>query len=142
MRYVGGKSRHAKQILDRIDDYRTTQTILIEPFCGGGAITKEAVKRYNKVYASDNHPDLIMMYQALQAGWQPPSSVSKELHTAMKNAEPSALRAFVRFGCSFGGNFTSGYAMNKDDSTIKESRNSLLEMNLNNVIFENTSFLT
>jgi hypothetical protein len=38
-----------------------------------------------------------MMFQALQQDWLPPEYVSEEL----KTAQPSALRGYVGFACSY-----------------------------------------
>lgn len=140
MRYVGGKSVIARSIVSVIERYRHGRSVWIEPFVGGGAVLSVAAKRYPHCYAYDLHPDLILLYQALQSGWQPPTAVSKDEHKALRHAEPSALRGFVGFGCSFGGGFFNGYAMNKDNRTIKESRNSLGLMKLDNVQFAQASF--
>lgn len=141
MQYVGGKSAIASSIVYTIERYRHSRSIWIEPFVGGGAVLKVAAKYYTTCYAYDLHPDLIMMYQALQQGWMPPTFVSEAEHKALRHAEPSALRAFVRFGCSFGGNFTGGYARNtRGDDYTDQSRRSLLQMNIENTIFIEQSF--
>jgi DNA adenine methylase len=141
MRYVGGKSGIANSLVSVIERYRHGRSLWIEPFVGGGSVLSVAAKYYPICYAYDLHPDLVLMYQALQHGWQPPIMVSKDEHKALRHAEPSALRGFVRFGCSFGGNFTSGYAMNKDGVNYAEqSSRSLARMKLDNVHFEQASF--
>lgn len=140
MRYVGGKSRHAVALAEVIERYRTTQTAIYDPFVGGGAMTNVFARRYAHVYASDTHPDLIMLYQALQQGWKPPTNVSEDEYKALRHAEPSALRGFVRFGCSFGGNFTSGYALKSYPAAIDESSRSLARMNLRRISFSHASF--
>ena len=60
--------------------------------------------------ASDIHPDLILMWQALQKGWRPPDTVSLEEYRMLKKSSPSALRNFAGFGCSFAGKWFGGYA--------------------------------
>jgi site-specific DNA-adenine methylase len=45
-----------------------TCTEIWEPFCGGGAVTLALSKVGFKVHASDNHEDLILMWQAACAG--------------------------------------------------------------------------
>jgi hypothetical protein len=64
-----------------------------------------------KVCASDNHEDLILMWQAVMRGetevW---ADVTEAEHRALKNAAPSARRGFVGFGASFGGEFFHSFA--------------------------------
>lgn len=140
MRYVGGKSAIARDIVYTIERYRHSRSVWIEPFVGGGAVLTVATKYYPRCYAYDLHPDLILMYQALQQGWQPPTSVSEDEHKALRHADPSALRGFVRFGCSFGGNFTGGYALKSYPAAIDESRRSLARMKLSTTTFAHASF--
>jgi DNA adenine methylase len=51
------------------------------------------------------------MWQAVQRGWLPPDAITREEYAALRHADPSALRAFAGFGCSFGGKWFGGYGM-------------------------------
>lgn len=114
MRYQGGKSRIAGQIAAKIRELHPTVTEIWEPFCGGGAVTLALAKVGFKVHASDNHEDLILMWQALMRGeTEPFADVTREEHAALKQAAPSARRGFVRFGGSFGGDFNGGFGVDK-----------------------------
>lgn len=114
MRYQGGKSRIAGQIAAKIRELHPTATEIWEPFCGGGAVTLALAKVGFHVHASDNHEDLILMWQALMRGETAPfADVAREEHAALKHAAPSARRAFVRFGASFGGDFNGGFGIDK-----------------------------
>jgi DNA adenine methylase len=111
MQYHGGKARQAKQIgayLKTLGNGR-----YYEPFVGGGSVLAQVAEHFSEAYASDIHPDLILMYQALQQGWVPPKEVSEAEYQRLRYAEPSALRGFVGFACSFGGKWFHGYA--RDD---------------------------
>ena len=114
MRYLGGKHGIAKEISKIITLNREGRDIL-EPFCGACWATSEMVKLNPdaKVYASDFLPDLVMMWQELQKGWLPPTEVSEEEFKRLKIEEPSALRAFAGFACSFAGMFYASYARDK-----------------------------
>lgn len=106
MRYVGGKSRHAKEIAKAI----APRGVWWDPFCGGFAVS-EALMRYGPGVASDAHPALISMYQALREGWKPPRSITAEDYQsarALPDSDP--MKAFVGFGCSFGGKWFGGRA--------------------------------
>ncbi|WP_461371870.1 DNA adenine methylase [Candidatus Darwinibacter acetoxidans] len=105
MRYMGGKFSMARRIADLLPD----APVVWEPFMGGGNVTIHLAKKYPKVIASDLHEDLMLMWQAVKDGWVPPSQVSREEYRKLRHAEPSALRGFVGFGCSFGGMWFNGY---------------------------------
>lgn len=143
MRYVGGKSRHAAALAEVIERYRTTQTVIYDPFVGGGAMAHVFSKHYSHVYASDTHVDLIMLYQALQQGWKPPTNVSEDDYKALRHTEPSALRGFIGFNCSFGNKWFGGYARGSSDKYggyAASARRSLARMNLRRISFSHASF--
>ena len=110
MRYQGGKYRIATKLAAAIRS-RCSDAIIYEPFCGGGAMTWALAKAGFRVAASDNHEDLILMWQAVMRGetevW---ADVSEAEHKALKSTAPSARRGFVGFGASFGGEFFHSFA--------------------------------
>ena len=82
----------------------------LEPFLGSGAVLAAVSKvwTFPRVVVSDAHPDLVLMWQAIAAGWQPPTRFTLAEYNALRDAEPSALRGFAGFGSSYGGKwFTS-----------------------------------
>ena len=87
-----------------------THTHYVEPFCGSCNVASK-VNIQNKIL-NDKHPYLIAMFQALQKGWIPPESISKEEYEYIKNNldEDKALSGFVGFACSFAGKWFGGYA--------------------------------
>ena len=88
--------------------------------------------------AGDLHSDLILLWNALQNGWEPPSEVSEELYNSLKKAESSALRGFVGFGCSNSGKWFGGYARDKTTRNYaKNAFNGLMKKltNLKDVSF-------
>ncbi len=106
MRYFGGKARLARELAGIINRYQV-QTYH-EPFCGMFSVG--SLVSVPKRSAADIQPDLILLLQAVQKGWTGPDSVSEEQYNAIKTAAPSALRAFVGFGCANSGKFFGGYA--------------------------------
>ena len=140
MRYVGGKSRHAVAIADVIDRYRGNQSTIYEPFCGGGALTSVLSRRYSRVLASDYHHDLIVMWQALKAGWSPPSHIDEAEYQRIKQAEPSALRGFAGFACAFGGEWLGTYARGAGRNYCQEAKRNLAKIYLANVEHQHASF--
>jgi DNA adenine methylase len=113
MRYLGGKTRIAKQIAEQINRVRKPGQWVWEPFCGGLSVTV-ALSKAGPVWATDANPALISLYQAVRNGWQPPTEVSKEEWQAAKALPDSnPLKAFAGFGCSFGGMWFGSYAANQ-----------------------------
>lgn len=110
MQYLGGKTRIAKAIAQTIMDRRTNSTY-VEPFLGAASVAELLVPLFPSAILSDAHPDLMMMWRAVvEEGWTPPSTLTEEEYRRLKTAEPSALRAFAGFPCSFGGKWFGGYA--------------------------------
>ena len=120
MQYQGGKSRIARPIAETIRRMYPATTEIWEPFCGGGAVTLALSKVGFEVHASDIHPDLIMMWQAVMTGDESVyADVTEEEYNALKNAPSSARRGFVGFGASFGGSWFGGYGR-KDKAHIRD----------------------
>jgi DNA adenine methylase len=142
MRYLGGKSKIAKRLAQTIIS-RTTSKTLIEPFIGGGAMTAALAPHFSRVFAYDIHTDLILLWQALQDGWVPPSTVTEELYNGLKYSEPSALRGFVGFGgASWGGKWFGGYARGSNRNYADESARALLRdiKFMGHVIFQQSDY--
>lgn len=117
MRYLGGKSRVAKQLVEVIN---ITDGAYWEPFVGGFCSFDIIAPKFKIAHANDIHPDLMLMWDAvLHHRWEPPTSVTRSEYQHLKHADPSALRGFVGFGCSFGGRWFGGYGRNTagDDTT-------------------------
>ena len=141
MRYLGGKSKIARQLAEIIGG----GDLLIEPFVGGGAVTAVLAPRFNEVRAYDIHPDLILMWKDLQNGWEPPRTITEEQYAALKYAEPSALRGFAGFaGASWGGKWFGGYARGDERNYADEAARSLARdiKKLGNVVFTRADYRT
>lgn len=112
MRYMGGKGRIAKQLSEVIlSDSKDNSGTYWEPFVGGGGMGSRMGNHFEISNYSDIQEDLILMWKALNEGWEPPTEVSYDLYQELRyTEEPSALRGLVGFGGSFGGRFFEGYA--------------------------------
>lgn len=111
MRYQGGKSRYAGPIarVIRARVPRGCDTYL-EPFVGGGGAFERIGALFPKRYVSDVDPNVAILWKAVAAGWLPPDTLTEQEYAALRHAEPSPLRSFAGFGCSFGGKWFGGYA--------------------------------
>lgn len=111
MRYIGGKSKLAKQIADVVLDNSIGREVYLEPFIGGGSTFARIAPHFDKAIAGDLSEDLILMWQGLTDGsFVAPDAISEEEYALLRSQEPSALRGLAGFGGSFGGKFFAGYA--------------------------------
>ncbi|MCB0191245.1 MAG: DNA adenine methylase [Anaerolineae bacterium] len=141
MRYLGGKSRTARQIAGCINTIRQPGQPYWEPFVGAGWVLARV--RGEPIFASDANQALIFMWQRLQRGWEPPAVVTEEQYAiARSGGYDAALTAFVGFGCSFGGKWFGGYA--RGNTSPKMVKRSLLDKSkwFENVHFFAADFLT
>lgn len=129
MQYMGGKTRQGKYIEEQLLKYKGSCVQYVEPFMGGGSMFARMAPHFpGAALGADVHPDLMMMmWEALQDGWEPPTEVAREDWYRIKGEGPSALRGFVGFGCSFGGRWFEGYASNgRGDDFCKAARTGVL----------------
>jgi site-specific DNA-adenine methylase len=112
MQYLGGKSRLARKIVDVIRE-RAPETLgVIEPFCGGCAVT-EKLCAWRPTLASDAFPGLVDMLVAVRQGLRlPVDGVTDQEYRACKalaaagNRDPMIVA--IGFGLSFGGKWYGG----------------------------------
>lgn len=107
---MGGKHRLGKRIANVLLAARGAHTSYLEPFVGAGGVLRHVAPHFDMVVASDLHKDLILLWQALQSGWVPPDALSFDEYQELRQADPSALRAFAGYGLSYGGKWFGGYA--------------------------------
>lgn len=111
MKYMGSKARWATQILPHILDARD-ERLYVEPFLGG-ANTFHLVG--GPKWGNDANADVIAMFSAIAAGWNPPENVSEEdYREARLGNVPPHVRGFIGIGCSYAGKFFGGYARGND----------------------------
>ncbi len=110
VRYLGGKSRHAKAIAAVINPVRAGRA-LWDPFCGGLA---SAAAFGGELVCSDVNAGLIAAYREIQSGAIDLAALealrpSRGLRAAALRADPSdPIATLIRFGTSFGGDVNGG----------------------------------
>jgi DNA adenine methylase len=134
VQYLGGKSRLSRWLAAAINPCRRGERVVWDAFCGGLSMSAELCKR-GPVITSDANLALISLYRAVAAGWDPPAMVTEDEYKrgrVLPDTDP--MKAFLGFGCSFGGKWFGGYARSKDpkDGRSKrgyasQARNGLLE---------------
>lgn len=112
MRYLGGKSNVAKQIVSAILSSTDSRSAYLEPFLGGCnlfEVTKNS-SEFRHWGAGDSNIDLILMWKKLATGWIPPEECSREEYNLKRDCGyNSAWRGMVGFGASYGGKFFNGF---------------------------------
>jgi DNA adenine methylase len=126
VRYLGGKTRIAKQIAAEVDRVRRPGQLVWDAFCGGLSVSRALLKN-GPVLSTDACAPLIALYRAVQNGWQPPTEVSEETWRAARALPDSdPMKAFCGFGCSFGGRYFQGFARGAGRNWADECRRGLL----------------
>ena len=126
MKYMGSKSRIAKEILPLILKDRKKNQYYIEPFVGGCNMID---KVSNPRMANDNNKYLIAMWKGLQDNLVRPREISKDYYSLVRtsynnkdNQYSDFIIGWVGFTASFNGRFfDGGYSgKTKDRDYIKE----------------------
>lgn len=128
MQYLGGKTQLAKPLARYLESRRSPGQPYLEPFVGAANVLCEMSGQRT---GSDVHDDLIALLRGVRDGWEPPYYVSEEEYYRAKAANDNEvdprLRAFIGFGCSFGGKLWGGYARNsRGDNYAAQSAHSLI----------------
>lgn len=126
MQYMGGKSRIAKPIAERIGKGE----VFVSLFCGTCSVESKVAPLFEKVICNDNHRYLIAMLNAVKHGYNLPNEISEQEYKYIRSHKDNdpALSGFVGFGCSFGGRWFEGYARNKTGTNYcSQSKKSLLK---------------
>ena len=112
MKYLGGKHLNGKKIAEILKIFAGPDTFdtYIEPFCGSLGVFKHMTD-YKKSIASDIQSDLIHLWSDIQNDkFEYPKTVTENEWNKAKSMESCALKAFIGFGCSFGGRYFRSYA--------------------------------
>ena len=128
MRYVGGKSRIARQIAEIINNFAGGGQCFVSLFCGSCVI--ESLVNADIKILNDKHEYLIEMYKGLQNDYKLPDNLTQEEYYYIKEHKNNdkILTGFVGFGCSFGGKWFGGYARNKGGTNYcGQSKRSVLK---------------
>lgn len=111
MKYMGSKSRIAKEIVPIIQEHinGNSNGVYIEPFVGGANIIDKVKCQYRVGF--DVNVYLIRLFQYLQRGGELPEAISREEYAAVranKTAYPDWYVGCVGFLASYNGRFFDG----------------------------------
>lgn len=112
MKYLGSKSRIAKEILPLILADRKEGQYFVEPFCGGCNVTAEVSG--NRI-ANDYNQYLVAMFRGLLSGAAYPEKINRELYNDVRACFRSGSDKYdigfigwVGFMASYNGRFFDG----------------------------------
>jgi hypothetical protein len=126
MRYMGGKFRQSKAIVQCLRPYFNENTMYVEPFCGGMWSACRVIDELHpkSVILNDiNKPLMLLWDKCIKDGvdWLPTDSevVEREYQNyRLVQDENDPLTAWYGIALSFGGKWFGGVARNsKDDHT-------------------------
>ena len=113
MKYVGSKARISKQIAPILQSLIDNNKVNIyyEPFCGGLNMM-DKIRCKNRV-GNDIHKELIALLQQIQAGWQPPETITEDEYIQVRDNKkdyPDYYVGLVGFCATFGSKYFGGFA--------------------------------
>ena len=136
MRYMGGKFRQSKAIVEVLRPYVTSDTVYVEPFCGGmWSATRVARELHPKemVLNDINKPLMLLWEKCLEEGcdWLPVDAelIEREYpkyRTTQDENDP--LTAWYGIALSFGGKWFGGVARHtkgQRETTYEAERKSM-----------------
>lgn len=123
MQYQGGKAKLWPWIVPHLRGRFVGQPYL-EPFVGGAWVMANFTAPSER-YAGDSDADLIELWQAVQKDWMPPKEVTEDAYHVLKMAPRSALKGFVKFGCSWRGKPWGGFARSGARNYAQNASNSI-----------------
>ena len=132
--YQGGKKRLGKQIYHVISELEKRligyKLPYFEPFVGmGGVLRHFARESDRRVSACDANVDLILMWKALQKGWNPPLKCTRKEYETLKHSKKhSPERAFLGIVASYNSIFFSGYRLGFSKKFLFEGYNGLMDI--------------
>lgn len=117
MRYLGGKCRQSKEIVNAIRRLRPNFKVYVEPFCGAMWSACAVIRAFpgRKYLLSDHHKHLMSFWIAAKAGFNPPRTVTQATYDKYKETRPEGdpMTGYLGFALSFGGKFYGGFARDK-----------------------------
>lgn len=144
MKYMGSKSRHAKEILNIILKNRTNNQWYVEPFVGGANVIDKVT---GPRLGADINPYLIQMLDKASEGWLPPEHITEKEYIEIKNNKdeyPPELVGYCGFALSYGGKWFGGWRRDSQNKRnyVKEARSNALKQfpKLSGAVFKCSSY--
>lgn len=124
MQIFGGKAKLGPAIARILEGLRPPGAPVVEPFCGSANVT---VHLSGERRASDVDGNLIALLEGVRDGWKPPARVSPRRYQALLDGsiDDPKLRAFIGYGCSWGGKWLGGFARSDTQNYAESAARSL-----------------
>lgn len=142
LRYLGNKTRLAKELSPILTKHLNGKNWYIEPFAGAFGMISNIDYPHRVAYDNDKY--IISLMKAVRDGWTPPEELDNETYKRLQrtgafaaeygnNDELTSLVAFAGYGCSFGGKWFAGMARGgvsggKERNHVAESSRNLVKM--------------
>lgn len=122
MQYMGSKRRIAKDILPIMLKEAEKHRVgaWCEPFVGGGNMIDKVPHCYRRIGTDANEHVIEALRTIRDNPSNLPDVVTEEEYKSYRHTPPHPITSRVRFVCSFGGKFESGYAKNADGHNYSE----------------------
>ncbi len=135
MRYLGGKWKIRKWVVDKIKPFLFNSSRYIEPFCGSCAVASLASRELGiPVYASDNNRYLIALLKAFKEFgdcdemW-PQITRDRFIHIREnKELYDDYIIGWAGFSYSFGGRFFHSHRFNDQNDIDRRVKNNRIKM--------------
>ena len=138
MSYQGGKVKLGSKIhhvISLIENFFEDDKLeYFEPFVGFCGVMRHFAKEKDRTcFGCDLNTDIVLMWQKLQKGWNPPINCNKDEYLKLKKSKThSAKRGFLGVACSYGGIFFVGYRSNqrlgsRNRKSVNLTRDSILK---------------
>ena len=118
MQYNGGKFKCAKELALILAGHIGCCETYWEPFVGAANIICRPELSCYQRFGSDIDENMIALLSRVRDGWEPPRDITEEVYAHAKQHPEDfspEMRAFIGYGCSFGGKWFGGYARHKKD---------------------------
>lgn len=147
MKFIGSKSKLAKDIIPFLKPYLAKASLYIEPFVGGCNMI-DKIEHPNR-QAFDGNPNLIAMWQELvYSEFDLPETITKEQYAFIKSNRDKGyfsppFLGFVGHNCSFSGDWFAGYAGTgeKRNRCLEAKKNILKQLKgLKGVVFKHNDY--
>lgn len=111
MRYMGGKAHQAGYVALAINRLKGNRDHYVEPFIGGGSVFSRVAPSFSVAVGGDQCPSLIALWhETIHEGFRPPRELSREDWARLRDdPNPSALKAWAGYACSYSGKWFAGY---------------------------------
>jgi len=104
--------RQAKSLALEMVSSSTHASTYYEPFLGGGSVAAQMARllpHHVEMRLSDSQPDLILLWQAVLSGYEPPLTLDRETYELLRHGAPSPERGWAGFAGSYCGKWFGGY---------------------------------